>query len=368
MRTIIRKRPKRKAIKKISGDKGEGWGRRPGESQGGWIKWTANTEQIMMRSFEELSAIFLQRFERDHFPSEPASLYLPADYFLGVGGKRIRPLLCLMGNELFGEIHEDAYEAATAIELFHNFTLIHDDIMDKAPLRRGMQTVHEKYGNATALLTGDVMLIVAYDYLNRIRRSGFEKIMHVFNRTAREVCEGQQLDMDYEQKERVSLMEYFRMIELKTSVLLAASLQIGAIIGGAGEGNQQRLYQFGLHLGLAFQLQDDYLDAFGDPLKFGKQAGGDILANKKTFLYIKTLELASETDGKHFRELMESDREDKVEQVVSIYKSCKVDEWVRERKEEYIDSAYRQLEEVAVLSVRKKPLIELARFLVHRDY
>ncbi|MBC7851409.1 MAG: polyprenyl synthetase family protein, partial [Chitinophagaceae bacterium] len=242
-----------------------------------------------MHSFEELSALFADKFQIDHFPIEPASLYEPNRYFLGLGGKRVRPVICLMGNELFDTINEDAWKVANAIELFHNFTLIHDDIMDKAPLRRGKPTVHEKFGASTALLAGDVMMVAAYESLAKLDRLYIHQVLHLFNRTAREVCEGQQLDMDFEKMESVSLDQYLRMIELKTSVLLAASLRLGAILGGAGEGNQKHLYEFGRNLGIAFQIQDDYLDAFGDPAKFGKQVGGDIVANKKTFLLLHAL-------------------------------------------------------------------------------
>ena len=321
-----------------------------------------------MKSFEELSNEFLIRFNKNHFPAQPSTLYGPADYFLGVGGKRIRPVLCLMGNELFDEINEEAYHVATAIELFHNFTLIHDDIMDNAPLRRGMQTVHEKYGMSTALLSGDVILIVAYNYLNKIKTSNLEKIIYVFNKTAMEVCEGQQIDMDYEKKDHVSMEEYLHMIGLKTSVLLAASLQLGAILGGAGDGNQQHLYEFGKNLGLAFQVQDDYLDAFGEPLKFGKQVGGDIIANKKTFLLIKALETASASKVKTIKELIKTNPADKVNQMISIFKSCGIDEWAKELKEKYMQTALKHLDDIAVLSVRKKPLMELAEFLVQREY
>ena len=182
-----------------------------------------------MHSFEELSELFKEKFEVAHFPAEPATLYNPNNYFLSIGGKRVRPVMCLMGNELFGDIIPDCYQVATAIELFHNFTLIHDDIMDKAPLRRGMQTVHEKYDASTALLAGDVMLVRAYDYLNNIKTIYIHRILHLFNKTAKEVCEGQQLDMDFEKQEQVSMEQYLKMIELKTSVSLAASLQSGAI-------------------------------------------------------------------------------------------------------------------------------------------
>ncbi|MBS1933359.1 MAG: polyprenyl synthetase family protein [Bacteroidetes bacterium] len=321
-----------------------------------------------MKSFEDLSEQFLEKFNIKHFPSQPENLYRPADYFLGIGGKRIRPVMCLMGNELFDTINDDAYHVASAIELFHNFTLIHDDIMDKAPLRRGRQTVHEKFGESTALLTGDVMLVIAYDYLNRINTSYLHKIIHLFNKTAREVCEGQQWDMDFEKKESVLLNEYLKMIELKTSVLLAASLQMGAILGGAGDGNQKHLYEFGKNIGMAFQVQDDYLDAFGDPEKFGKQTGGDIAANKKTFLLIKAMEEANDTQKKQIRNLMQTNPADKVPQMISIFKTCGVDEWARELKEKYIQSAYTHLDDIAVLSVRKEPLKHLAEFLVQREY
>ena len=279
----------------------------------------------------------------------------------------MRPVCVLMGNELFDEINPDAWPVATAIELFHNFTLVHDDIMDKAPLRRGVETVHTKYGSSTALLAGDVMLVTAYDYLNKIRSDTAQRIVQVFNKTAKEVCEGQQLDMDFEKRDRVSMDEYLHMITLKTSVLLAASLKLGAILGGAGEGNQNHLYEFGKNLGIAFQVQDDYLDAFGDPEKFGKQQGGDILANKKTFLMIRALESADPAQADELKKLLDSDPADKVEKILQIFKDSNVDKWATALKEKYLQTALQHLEDTAVLAVRKKPLMELAEYLISRD-
>jgi geranylgeranyl diphosphate synthase type II len=321
-----------------------------------------------MQSFELLSQKFALYFDKRHFPDEPASLYDPNEYFLKLGGKRIRPVLCLMGNELFEEIKEDAWHVGTAIELFHNFTLIHDDIMDKAPLRRGMVTVHTKYGENTALLAGDVMLVTAYEELNKISIEYLQSILRLFNKTAKEVCEGQQMDMDFEKMDNVALDAYLKMIELKTSVALAASLQTGAILGGAGERNQHLLYEFGKKLGIAFQVQDDYLDAFGDPSKFGKQVGGDILANKKTFLLLHALETASSTQQKELKKLLANNAVDKIEKVLQIFRDCKVDEWALQLKDRFLDEAFVHLEDIAVLSKRKQPLKELAHFLVKREH
>jgi len=321
-----------------------------------------------MQSFELLSRKFALHFEQQHFPAEPASLYQPNEYFLKLGGKRIRPVLCLMGNELFDDIKTDAWEVGSAIELFHNFTLIHDDIMDKAPLRRGMETIHAKYGENVALLAGDVMLVKAYQQLEKVQLEFLHPVLHLFNKTAAEVCEGQQWDMDFEKKETVKLNDYLRMIELKTSVLLAASLKMGAILGGAGERNQNLLYEFGKKLGIAFQVQDDYLDAFGDPQKFGKQVGGDILANKKTFLLIHTFETVNGKNKDELNELLAANAPDKVEKVLKIFRDCKVDEWALELKNKYLDEAFLHLEDIAVVSKRKQPLKELAQFLVKREH
>lgn len=320
-----------------------------------------------MFSFKDLSAAFSQRFNQSPFPSTPATLYEPCNYFLTIGGKRIRPILCLMGNELFDDIHEDAYHLAAAVELFHNFTLIHDDIMDAAALRRGMETIHTKYNQSTAILSGDVMMIQSYEELNKINGSYLQKILRLFNKTAKEVCEGQQYDMDFENQNQVTLEAYIEMITLKTSVLLAASLEMGAIIGGASEGNCKHLYEFGKNLGIAFQIQDDYLDAFGDPQKFGKEVGGDIRQNKKTFLLLHTLDVAPEDQRRELYSLMQGQSADKVQKVLAIYKACGVDAWANTLKEQYLRKAMEHLEAIAVVSARKKPLKELADFLIQRD-
>jgi len=320
-----------------------------------------------LHSFKELSLLFEEKFNIRHFPEYPQSLYDASQYILTLGGKRIRPVMCIMGNELFDAINPDSWHIANAIELFHNFTLIHDDIMDKAPLRRGMQTVHTKYGESTALLSGDVMLVAAYDCINKISSDYIHKVLEIFNHAAKQVCEGQQLDMDFEKESNVNFDEYEKMIQLKTSVLLAASLQLGAVLGGSSTGNQQHLYEFGKNLGIAFQVQDDYLDAFGDPEKFGKKHGGDITANKKTFLLIQAMNVCSKAQLKELHQLFQNNDEDKISRVISIYKSCNVNEWAKELKQKYMSKALEHLEEVAVLAVRKRPLEKLSHYLLDRD-
>lgn len=320
-----------------------------------------------MRSFQELSSFFEQEINKRFFPDHPQNLYDAAQYILGIGGKRVRPVLVLMGNELFAEVNTDAIRVAASIELFHNFSLIHDDIMDKAPLRRGVETVHIRYGESTALLSGDVMLVRAYEEIASVQNIHLSPILNLFNRTAKEVCEGQQMDMDFEHRREVLHEEYLHMITLKTSVLLAASLQMGAILGGADEQDQQHLYEFGKNLGIAFQLQDDYLDAFGDPEKFGKQVGGDIIANKKTFLLIHALEQADVKTKEELIKLMEENPSDKVPQVLKIFRSCGVDQWANEQKNHFFNLAMNHLQALKVEETRKKPLIELAGYLIQRE-
>ena len=320
-----------------------------------------------MLSFFELSALFDAHFNKRHFPAQPQNLYDAAQYILSIGGKRVRPVSVLMANELFAEINEDCYNVATAIELFHNFSLIHDDIMDKAPVRRGMPTVHIKYGEATALLAGDVMFAQAYDYLTRIQLQHVQKIIRLFNTTSKQVCEGQQMDMDFEGRTSVSLNEYVEMITLKTSVLLAASMQLGAMLGGASQHNQEHLYEFGKNIGIAFQVQDDYLDAFGDPEKFGKQVGGDILANKKTFLLIHALEVANAEQKQALHAALAGTEINKVATVQQIFRDCKVDAWANALKQKYYEAGIKHLEAVAVLQKRKTVLETLATDLLMRD-
>ena len=320
-----------------------------------------------MHSFQDFTLQFEERFNVRHFPTHTPTLYDPAQYILGIKGKRIRPICVYLANDMFAPTNDDAYHAAASIELFQNFSLIHDDIMDKAPLRRGIETVHQKYGDNTALLAGDVMLVKAYENLAKINVTYLHRCIDIFNKTAAEVCEGQQLDMDFEKKEQVIFEEYLNMITLKTSVLVASSLQMGAVLGGAGLGNQNHLYEFGKNLGIAFQVQDDYLDAFGDATKTGKQQGGDIIANKKTFLMIHAREYCTPEANAALDELIKNNPADKVEKVLQIFRDCKADEWATELKEKYYNIALKHLDEVAVLSDRKVLLRQLASDLMMRE-
>lgn len=282
------------------------------------------------------------------------------------GGKRIRPVLCLMANELFGPITAGAWHAATAIELFHNFTLLHDDIMDQAPLRRGQPTVHEKYGLTAGILCGDVMSIYAYEHLVKVGPM-LQPVMEVFNTTAIQVCEGQQLDMDFETAENVSVADYVEMITLKTSVLLAASLKMGALLAGATRNNADKLYAFGKNLGIAFQLQDDYLDAFGEAQKIGKQQGGDILANKKTYPLLQALAHANETQLLQIQKLMSGNEPGKVADMLQLFQETGAQAQTRAAVAQYSEAAFEALEDVAMLRSRKSSLRELAEILLSRE-
>jgi geranylgeranyl diphosphate synthase, type II len=317
--------------------------------------------------FQELSQEFNSYFNKKHFPDHPETLYDAASYMLEEGGKRIRPVLCLMGNELFGPIHPDAWKTAASLELFHNFTLIHDDIMDHAPLRRGKPTVHAKYNESTALLAGDVMLLQAYEVLNETDPKNVRSLIRLLNKTGREVCEGQQLDMDFEKMDHITLEQYMGMIELKTAVFLAASLQMGALIAGAPMVQQEHIYAFGRNLGLAFQVQDDWLDAFGDSSTFGKQKGGDILANKKTFLLVKMLEASGQPQKQEIMELAMYQGPDKVERMTNIYLASGIDDSAQAAKKNYMDQAFIHLEAITVPVENKKALKDLAEYLLERE-
>lgn len=322
-----------------------------------------------MHTFQEISFLFEQHLKSAlPFPAHQDNLYEPCRYLLAAGGKRIRPALCLMAGELFGGVNEDSYHAAMAVELFHNFTLIHDDIMDKAPLRRGKPTVHARYGLTTGILSGDVMGIFAYHCLGRINKEYLQPVFTVFNRTAIEVCEGQQWDMDFEEQEEVTIEDYLKMIELKTSVLLAASLQIGAIVTGASEEDAGNLYEFGKHMGIAFQLQDDYLDTFGTEEKIGKKPGGDIRANKKTFLMLKMRELAGAEALQVAGDLLQGEEEERVDGIRRLYLDLGIDALSRDIINRYSEQSFAYLDRVTLPEERKAPLRQLASWLLNRQY
>lgn len=324
-----------------------------------------------MYSFPECLEIINKEIDQLTFEKEkPAELYEPIRYILGLGGKRIRPALVLMACNLYNDSVEDAIAPALAIEIFHNFTLIHDDIMDNAPLRRNKHTVHEKWNENVAILSGDAMQILAYRFLCQGKLQYLKKLLDIFNQTAIEICEGQQFDMNFAKRTEVTLAEYLRMIELKTSVLLAASLKMGAISGGAPEAEAQKLYEFGRNLGLAFQIQDDYLDTYANQDNFGKTIGGDIAENKKTFLLIKALELAK---GEQNNILMRAisnqiaDSEIKFELVRKAYDELGIPEITKQKIEEYSSAAFSFLDALDVKESKKENLREVAKNLMTRD-
>jgi len=322
-----------------------------------------------MHTFQEITRKFESFLEQETiFPDTPAHLYDPCRYILEAGGKRIRPALCLMAAELFGTLSSSAFHAAAAYELFHNFTLIHDDIMDHAPLRRGRKTVHEQYGMATGILSGDVMSIYAYRALAGVDSDCLPQILQLFNRTAIEVCEGQQLDMDYEQQDEISVAEYLHMIRLKTSVLLAACLQSGAILSGASIQEQQLIYEFGINLGLAFQLQDDYLDTFGKNEQTGKQQGGDIIAGKKTILWVEALQSADTASKAALLQTTALSGNEKIVETIALYDSLQIASKARKLIHEITEKSLTCLKELKQDESRKRPLQELTSLLLERKY
>jgi geranylgeranyl diphosphate synthase, type II len=302
------------------------------------------------------------------FPQNPSDLYDPLRYFMTLGGKRTRPLLTLLAAELFGSPGEKAMNAALAIELFHNFTLIHDDIMDEAPLRRGKETVHTKWNSNVGILSGDVLFVKAFERLADNDTRYLPDLLEVFNRTATEVCEGQQLDMDFEKMENVSVEQYIEMIRLKTSVLLGAALEMGAIIADASAEDKRLVYSFGVGVGIAFQLQDDILDLYADPDKFGKQVGGDILSNKKTFLLIKAQELASDEQQVRLNTILNHlQGQEKIQEARKLFDELGVKELAREKMEHYHKNAMQSLQKINVPTEAKQDLIGIATYLMNRD-
>ncbi|WP_298884573.1 polyprenyl synthetase family protein [uncultured Polaribacter sp.] len=315
-------------------------------------------------------ADFINYLDSKEWVREPKNLYEPIDYIIKLGGKRIRPILTLMGADIFSGEYKNALPAALAVEVFHNFTLIHDDIMDDAPLRRGKVTVHEKWDVNTGILSGDAMLILAYQYFENYEPKIFQKLAQIFSKTALEVCDGQQLDVDFETRNDVTIEEYINMIRLKTSVLVAAALKMGAIVAEASDEDADLIYDFGLNLGLAFQLQDDFLDAFGNPETFGKQIGGDIIENKKTFLYLKSLEVANEVDRDkllYFFSHKLEDNSTKITEVKRIFELNDIPLLIKEEIKNYTDKAFSTLSSMNISEESKQGLKKFGLWLMNRS-
>ncbi len=324
----------------------------------------------MEKDIEIIQKEVLQFINQLELDREPAGLYAPVAYCLQNGGKRMRPVMTLLACDLFGSDIHNAMPAAVGLELFHNFTLLHDDIMDNAPLRRNRPTVHVKWDVNTAILSGDLMYALAYKYVAQVPDAALRQVIELFNKTVIEVCEGQQYDMDFEQRDDVSVEEYLNMIRLKTAVLPAACLQTGAIIAGASEKDQQTIYCFGEYIGLAFQLRDDWLDVYGDEALFGKKPGGDIIANKKTWLYIHALEMARDEHRKTLQAAFSGEIEDddeKVNIVKDIYNHLDINALAQKSMKEYYIRAFDCLESISIPETRKQKLKDLAEMLLNRE-
>ena len=323
-----------------------------------------------MLSIEQYRDEFISYLESKTTTKEPTNLYEPITYIMELGGKRLRPVLVLMAADIFGGDYKKALDAALAIEVFHNFSLVHDDIMDDAPVRRGKTTVHEKWDINTGILSGDAMLITAYQLFENYDGEIFKSLAQLFSKTALEVCEGQQYDVDFETRDDVTQIEYLKMIEFKTAVLVAAALKMGSIVTGASTEAQDRIYEFGRNLGIAFQLQDDYLDAFGDPKTFGKQVGGDIIENKKTYLYLKALEKGTAQQQKELRDLFSIQPEDpseKIETIKNIFTSTGSSNETKIAIELYTKKAFAVLEAIAISEDKKNLLRTFGENLMKRS-
>lgn len=313
----------------------------------------------------------LQKYlEKSVLQNEPRQLYDPIKYILSLGGKRLRPVLTLMVCDFFGTDFKKSMHAALAVELFHNFSLIHDDIMDNAPLRRGEKTVHEKWDVNTAILSGDAMLIMAYRFFENYEPKMFQELAKLFSETALKVCEGQQHDMDFESRDDVTLVEYIKMIDHKTAVLIGAAMKMGAIVAEASENDKHVIYQFGRNLGIAFQLQDDYLDVFGNPETFGKQVGGDIISNKKTFLYLMAIGQGSSLQAEeleHLYSISPKDPTDKISTVKEIFLLSGAAEATRGEIKKYSNHAFSLLESINISEEKKKMLRQFGNDLMQRN-
>ena len=322
-----------------------------------------------MQDIQFYQEAFINQLKQLKLNGNPSTLYRPINYILDLGGKRLRPVLTLMSAEIFDCDYKKAFDAALCIEVFHNFTLMHDDIMDAAPLRRGKETVHLKWDLNTGILSGDAMLILAYQFLENYDSQTFQKLTKLFTKTALEVCEGQQYDMDFESCENVDIDDYLQMIAYKTAVLIGAAMKMGAIVANAPEEEQDKIYEFGKNLGIAFQLQDDYLDAFGNPETFGKQVGGDIIENKKTVLYIKAIENSTEEGKLELQQLFSISPDDAHRKIVTakdIFVSSGAAKATLEEIKKYTDKAFSVLENMSIDSSKKVVLRQFGEKLMNR--
>ncbi len=323
-----------------------------------------------MHAISHYQELISNYFSELHLAKEPKNLYEPIEYILSLGGKRMRPILTLMATEVFDVDCKKAIPAATAIEVFHNFSLVHDDIMDDAPLRRGNETVHEKWNINTGILSGDAMLILAYQHFEEYEPAIFRDLAKLFSKTALEVCEGQQYDVDFETRDDVTIPEYLKMIEYKTAVLVGAAMKMGAIVAETSTENANAIYDFGLNLGIAFQLQDDYLDAFGDPETFGKQVGGDIIENKKTYLYLKALEYSKPEEKEqllHLFSIQPSDNTDKIDSVKQIFNQTGASDATQTAIQDYTLKAFETLDKMNISEDKKAVLRAFGDKLMSRN-
>ncbi|WP_298901497.1 polyprenyl synthetase family protein [uncultured Psychroserpens sp.] len=323
-----------------------------------------------MQNIQSYHEVFVKHLDAFVSSKQPETLYNPINYILQLGGKRLRPILTLMTAEIFECDYKKALDAALSIEVFHNFSLVHDDIMDDAPLRRGQETVHEKWDINTGILSGDAMLIMAYQLFENYEPHVFQELAKLFSKTAIEVCEGQQYDVDFETRDDVTITEYLKMIEYKTAVLVGAAMKMGAIVAEASHECQDSIYDFGRNLGIAFQLQDDYLDAFGNPETFGKQVGGDIIENKKTYLYLKALEFSNGEDQlqlEHLYSVNPSDPSEKIATIKQLFVSSGSAEATKNEIENYTKKAFSVLDTIKISEENKDKLRAFGNDLMNRN-